>query len=180
MVIESTGFSIFNLADRFIELLLAPINYAEMLWIAVPLVLTLFLTEIYFSRYKQEELGWNSAYGNALVLLFVSVDIFRYLFNNNMLENMTTKLAIALAVTIMAIMLTFVNFLHILPEDLAYGLSSKLPINFLAYLALILVYSDIPADFQTFLASAGILVLFAAAIILFRKLIPISIEEIDY
>ncbi len=48
MVIESTGFSIFNLADRFIELLLAPINYVEMLWIAVPLVLTLFLTEIYF------------------------------------------------------------------------------------------------------------------------------------
>ncbi|MBT3865915.1 hypothetical protein HOF78_02305 [Candidatus Woesearchaeota archaeon] len=180
MVVEVTGFSIFALKDRFIELLLAPVNYSEMLWIAVPLILALFLTEIYFSRYKQEELGWNSAYGNALVLLFVSVDIFRYLFNNNMLENMTTKLAIALAVTIMAILLTLINFLHILPENLAYGLSSKLPVNFLAYIALILVYSDIPADFMTFIASVGILVLFAAAIILLRKLIPVSIEEVEY
>ena len=180
MAVEVTGFSFFTLKERFIELLIAPITYSEMLWIAIPLVLTLFLTELCFSRYKLEELGWNSAYGNALVLLFVSVDIFRYLFNNNMLETLSVKLAIALAVTLMAIFLTMINFLHILPENLAYGLSSKLPINFLAYIALILVYSDIPADYTTFLSSIGLLVLFAAAIILIRSLIPASVEEVEY
>jgi len=179
-MIEVSTFSFHDLVERFVELLLAPINYKEMLWIAVPLVLTLFLTEIYFSRYKTEELGWNSAYGNALVLLFVAVDIFRYLFNNNLLENLSIKLAIGITVAALAVLLTLINFMHILPEQFAYGLSSKLPMNFIAYISLILIYSDIPVDLLSIIASLGILLLFVALILLFRSLIPSVIEEVSY
>ena len=178
--VVSTGLSLPAIKDRFIEILLAPINYKEMLWIAIPLVLTLFLTELYFSRYKLEELGWNSAYGNALVLIFVAVDIFRYLYNHNLLENMSIKLAIALTVSALGIVLTMLNFFHILPENLAYGLSSKLPMNFIAYIALILIYSKIPVDSTTLIASLGLLVTMSAVIILLRSLIPASLEEVDY
>ena len=109
-VTESSSLAI---VDRFVDLLLAPAQFTQMLWMAVPLVLTIFLMELYFSRYSAEELGWNSAYGNALVLLFVTVDLFRYLYNNNLLEMMSLKLALALAVAILAILLTMINFLHI-------------------------------------------------------------------
>ncbi len=180
MVNEVASFSILAIKDRFIELSLAPINYTEMLWMAVPLVLTILLMEIYFSRYSSEELGWNSAYGNALVLLFVTVDLFRYLYNNDLLELMTLKLALALAVAIMAMLLTLINFLHILPEKIAYGLSSKLPMNFIAYMALILIYSELPIDFATIIASIGLFVLFAIIILLVRSIIPKSVEGVSY
>jgi hypothetical protein len=180
MAIVVAEISITAIKDRFIELLLAPVEHLEMLWIAAPLILALFLTEIYFSRYKGEELGWNSAYGNALVLLFVALDIFRYLYNNNLLDTLNIKLAIALAVSIMAVLLMMVNFLHMFPEHIAYGLSSKLPMNFLAYVALILVYSNIPIDILTLISSTGLLVIFSAIIILIRSLIPTSVEEIHY
>ena len=180
MAIGVMDISVSSLKDRFIELLLAPSQHTEMLWLAIPLVLTLFLTELYFSRYKSEELGWNSAYGNAMVLLFVSLDIFRYLYNSNLLQTLTVKLALAFAVAIMAILLTLINFLHVIPERMAYGLSSKLPMNFLAYISLILIYSDIPIDVVTIISSAAILVIISLTLILFRSLIPSTMEEVEY
>jgi hypothetical protein len=176
-VTESSSLAI---VDRFVDLLLAPAQFTQMLWMAVPLVLTIFLMELYFSRYSAEELGWNSAYGNALVLLFVTVDLFRYLYNNNLLEMMSLKLALALAVAILAILLTMINFLHILPEGFAYGLSSKLPMNFIAYTALILIYSEIPIDITTLISSAGLFILFAAIILVIRSIIPKSVEGVSY
>jgi hypothetical protein len=180
MAIGVMDISVSSLKDRFMELLLAPTQYTEMLWLAIPLALTLFLTELYFSRYKTEELGWNSAYGNAMVLLFVSLDIFRYLHNNNMLETLTIKLALAFAVAIMAVLLTLINFLHIIPEKMAYGLSSKLPMNFIAYISLILIYSNIPIDLLTVIGSAVLLVIVSLVLILLRSLIPSSVEEVEY
>ncbi len=178
MVVDAFSFT--GIGDRFLDLLLAPVQYSEMLWIAIPLVLTLVLTELYFSRYKAEALGWNSAYGNALVLVFVAVDIFRYLYNHALLETMSLKLAVAIALTMLAIILTVCNFLHLLPENVAYGLSAKLPMNFLAYLALLLVYSEVPIDWLTLLAAAGLLIVFSAVIILLQMIIPSSVEEVEY
>tara|TARA_Y100000310_G_scaffold133889_1_gene132864 strand:+ start:3598 stop:4140 length:543 start_codon:yes stop_codon:yes gene_type:complete len=180
MVIGVTDISLVSLKDRFMELILAPSQYTEMLWIAIPLTLTLFLTELYFSRYKSEELGWNSAYGNALVLIFVSLDIFRYLYNNNLLETLTIKLALAFAVAIMAVLLTLVNFLHIIPEKMAYGLSSKLPMNFIAYISLILIYSSIPIDLLTIICSATFLIIISLLLIILRSIIPSKVEEVIY
>ncbi|MBT3262501.1 hypothetical protein HN992_00210 [Candidatus Woesearchaeota archaeon] len=180
MVAEVTEIPFFILLDRFKEIFLAPANYPEMLWIAAPLIITLFLTELYFSRYQFEELGWNSAYGNALVVVFVALDIFRYLFNHQMLETMSLKLALAISVAMLAVLLTVINFLHILPENMAYGLSSKLPLNFIAYIGLILIYSEIPIDFLTLAASIVLLVIVSTVIILLRSLIPTSTEVAEY
>jgi len=166
-----------SIVERFVEIVYAPFNHPEMLWIATPLILMLFLTEIYFSRYKLEELGWNSAYGNSLVLLFVSVDLFRYLYNNNLLDTITIKTALAITVALMAAFLILINFIHLLPEDMAYGLSSKLPMNFIAYMAIIFVYSPILPDLAAIIASLIFLVLMALLIILLRSVIPTAIEE---
>tara|TARA_Y100000310_G_scaffold342624_1_gene446634 strand:- start:2815 stop:3351 length:537 start_codon:yes stop_codon:yes gene_type:complete len=166
-----------TLQERFVEILLAPINYTEMLWIATPLIMVLFLTEIYFSRYKFEELGWNSAYGNVLVLLFVSIDLFRYLYNNDLLETVTVKTALAIAVSLMAFLLILINFFHLLPQETAYGMSSKLPINFIAYLSIIFVYSPIKVDISAFIASMTLLVIFSIIIMAIRSTIPTVIED---
>jgi len=163
--------------DRFVEVLTAPITYKEMLWIATPLILLLFLTEIYFSRYKFEELGWNSAFGNSLLLLFVSIDLFRYLYNNDLLDTITIKTALAIAVLLMAIFLILIDFFHLIPENVAYGMSSKLPMNFIAYMSIILIYSPIPLDLATLIAAFGLLVIFSSIVVLLRSIIPTAIED---
>ena len=43
-------------------------------------VVTLIMT-LYFGRHRDEELGWNTAFGNSLTLLFVSIDLFRYIYH---------------------------------------------------------------------------------------------------
>ncbi|MBD3354899.1 hypothetical protein GF361_02850, partial [Candidatus Woesearchaeota archaeon] len=58
--------------SRFMELVTAPYHHSELLWITIPLVAALILMDIYFGRYKKEELGWNTAVGNTLALAFVA------------------------------------------------------------------------------------------------------------
>ena len=56
-----------------------------------------------------------------------------------------------------------------LPKTIAFGLSSKLPINFLAYCAIIFVYTDIPADWVTL----GGLSLFLLLLFIVMKMIDL-------
>ena len=56
----------------------------EVLWILAPLVITLILMEMYFGRYKEEELGWNTAFGNTLILIFISANLIHHLHINQM------------------------------------------------------------------------------------------------
>src|SRR3989344_5233011 len=71
--------------DRALELAMQPSIHKDMLILLLPLLATLFVMQIYFSRYKREELGWNSAFGNSIVLLFVGISLIAYLLKNDML-----------------------------------------------------------------------------------------------
>ena len=52
-----------EVVSRFIELLLAPANNIDMIWMVIPLLVSTFLMTIYFGKYRKEELGWNTAFG---------------------------------------------------------------------------------------------------------------------
>lgn len=162
--------------DRFLALLTAPVDFPDMLWILSPLVLTMLLIELYFARYKFEELGWNSAFGNVLVLLFVAIDLFRFLYVHNELTYIGARNILVITLTVVGILLSVANFLHVWSKKFAYGISDKLPVNFLAYMTVLLVYSDLPIDFVTLIASIGILVIFVGVILGLKYLIPKAIE----
>lgn len=138
-----------HIFDRFLEILLAPYQHPEMLWIGIPLLITIFMMEFYFARYRGEELGWNTAYGNAIVLIFVSVDLIRHTYIVGELFYFNIKTFALFLLIVDGLILTLINFYHLLPKNFAFGLSSKLPINFLAYCAIIFIYTEIPADMFT-------------------------------
>ncbi len=166
----------FIIAERFVDLLTAPFTYTDMLWTLTPLFLTAVFMELYFARYKFEDMGWNSAYGNVLVLIFVAIDLFRYLHVHNELTYLTPRNILVISLTIIGIALSVSNFLHAWSKKLAYGISGHLPINFLAFMAVLLVYSGLPIDFITFISSIGILILLAAFILLIKYIVPKAIE----
>lgn len=162
---------------RLVEIIYAPKNFPGMIWIMIPLVIAILLMEFYFGRYKAEELGWNTAFGNSLVLIFVAVDLFRHLSEVNALY-FGLKAAVALSVVFLGVLLTSMQFFHVLPKELAYGVSDKFSINVIAYLAVILVYSDIPIDWVTALA----VIIFSVGLYLIagliHYLIPTVLEEV--
>ena len=159
---------------RFIELLFAPLKNTEMLWLLVPIIINMLVLEFYFSRYKEEELGWNTAFGNSLVLIFVAVMLAKYLYTNELLGD-SFKLAVVSGVLIIGFILTTIDFFHLVPRHIAFGISSKLPINFLSYAAIILVYTDrvaLPLDYITGSAFFIMLVLIFIFVGLLHVLIP--------
>lgn len=173
---------------RSLEMLKQPFLNTEMLWILLPLLAALFLIELYFGRYKKESLGWNSAVGNSLVLFFVAVNLFSYLYRNKILWSVSfisqgmymtalAKSIITFFILLESILLLVLNFFHLMPKNLAFGVSSALIINFIGVMAIILVYSTIPFDIITLLA---ILFLFIGTALLFKILqilIPKSEES---
>ena len=179
---QIAGVFIPTLAQRFWDVVTAPIRIPGMLWIVVPLVIALLLMEFYFSRYTREELGWNTAVGNSLVLIFVSIDLLRHIFGDTNFLQMDVaqlfvveKTIIALAVAAGAFLLLFTEFFHWLPKKFAFFVSSSLPVNLIAYLAIILVYSSIPLDIYTIIS--GVL-LFVLLLLLF-KLIYVVVPTAD-
>lgn len=139
------------------EMLLAPVDHSNMLWIVAPLALSLFIMIVYFSRYTKEELGWNTAVGNSLLLVFVAVDLLRYIYTNPFVETpievggfpLPLKLAVALLVLLEGFTLAFADFFHFLPKKIAFFLCSTIPVNLTAYVAITIVYTNIPFDVST-------------------------------
>ena len=62
----------------FLKLTLVP----EILWSVLPLAISTLVVLAYFQRYEVEREGWNGYLANALVLLFVSMSLFRYIYGS--------------------------------------------------------------------------------------------------
>ena len=145
---------------RFMDLVTAPYHHSELLWIAIPLVIIVLLMEFYFGRYVKEELGWNTAVGNSVVLLFVAMDLYRYLYTSSPFKDFFNYIFInakgvfiATIIALEGFWLLFANFFHILPKKLAFFTSASLQINMTAYVAIVLVYSNLELDWATIIAA---------------------------
>ena len=119
--------------SRFVDLVTAPYYHRELLWITIPLIIVLLLMEFYFGRYEKEELGWNTAVGNALVLLFVAMDLYRHIYEQSVYKDFlnfifveSRGVFIASIVALEGFWLLFANFFHILPKRFAFFASASL------------------------------------------------------
>lgn len=163
--------------ERFIEFLAAPLIHPDMLRVIIPLVLAIILSEIYSGRYKFEELGWVTAYTNGLILLFVSVDLLWFLSTKKALFPITVGSALTFSLILDGILLGLVNLLHALPKKFIFQINSTLPLNLVAYIIVVLVYSNMIFDFITLFA----VLVFVTIVVLFSEfiwfLIPETFEE---
>lgn len=142
----------------FLKLLYAPLLYPEMLWILIPLIIAIILTETYFRKYPREGLGHHSSLENSVFMIFVLFNLAYYLVNNpSAIKTYVVALFGIYAVTVIAL-----DFYHKLPTKTFMKLSSKFIIGFKTYIFIVLVYSDILLkvtffDLFSMVVSAGIL-----------------------
>ncbi|MEW6748393.1 MAG: hypothetical protein AB1295_01655 [Candidatus Micrarchaeota archaeon] len=173
---EAMGLA-YAVQGRLIELLLAPLNNQDMLWTAIPLLIaTLFMT-LYFGRNRKEELGWNTAFGNTMVFLFVAINIIRTMYNYGgswesvMSNELYFTLSLGLAGA--SFLLMYMTYFHLLPKGFAFFIFSAPPINVTVYVIMTLVYADVPPDHLTALAGVAFLVLILIVGTLLKFLISI-------
>jgi len=157
---------------RFIVLIEAPMKNESMLWAAIPLVIsTLFMT-LYLGKYKKEELGWNTAFGNTMVFLFVSINLIHEMFVKSGgswagIFSQSFYSTITIALTVAAFLLMLITYYHLLPKRVAFFLFSAAPVNVAVYILISIVYAGVPADWMTF----GAAILFFIVIFTIVKLI---------
>ena len=157
--------------ERFIEIIKSPANNPDMLWLLLPLIAALILLEFYFGRYKEEELGWNTAFGNSLALIFIAILLAKHLYDHQILYDLS-KISVVSSVLMMGVLLAILDFYHLLPEEIAFKISAKLPVDFLAFIAIVLVYTSIKLDWITAAAFFAVLVVLVILIWLVHTLSP--------
>ena len=162
--------------QRFVELVSAPFNNPEMIWITFPLIITLIMIELYFGKYRSERIGWNTALTNTLVLVFVSLSLFQFIFRQEgeMLFKIfyVPSFYIALTILLLGVLLFIIDFFHLIPEGLAFIISAHLPINITAYTAIVLVYTSIPLDLATILAWLLLIIILGVFFFLIKLTLP--------
>jgi membrane protease YdiL (CAAX protease family) len=104
----------------------------------------------YFGRYKNEQLGWNTAFGNNIALLFVGLNLLQVLWQKELL--LSSKAFFIYFLMFYNIIQLIINYFHLVPKGISFIINSTLPVNFMNYFAIIIVYSQISLDFITLIA----------------------------
>lgn len=178
--------------QRLWDLIAAPFRHQEMLWIIFPLLLTLIVLEFYFDRHGDEELGWAAAVANSLVLFIVAIDLVKHSFPGDTPWQVLSQVVLAvftsaelslepqvliliLFVGTLGVIVTLINYYHLLPRKLAFEVSGHPPVNYLAYLAIVIVYTShtghaVPLDIPTLVAAALLYVFLLLVFFYVRKM----------
>jgi hypothetical protein len=162
------------------DIFIAPFTSTHILWIVLPLIIILILIHLYFGRYRTEELGWNSAFGNSISLLWVSAILWRFLLDKyrwttliSEPEAMKSLIVIGILTLWVLILLVF-NFFHIVPRKFAFIISSADSVYILAYIIIAAIVGGFVLDEKTLIAAIGLFIIMLIALQLIKHLIPIS------
>jgi len=169
----------------FFDIFSSPFEKQEILWVVFPLILSLLFMEVYFGRWRNEKLGWNSAFANAVILLFVSINLLHVLWNQYSSSSLVpfsvlTKFIVVFIIAMQAVLLMIVVYLHAFPKNLSFLIASPLIINIFAFLAIVLIYSNIPFNLPTLISSIIIYLMLFLMFTGIKSLIPPSLEARHY
>ncbi len=163
-----------NLITMSWRLLKSPWTSLDGLWIVLPLVLIMVLIQFYFGRHRSEELGWNSAFGNAISLLWICVILWKFLIvNYSFGEPLINKFFLMIALSLLVFALLFCNFFHILPKKFAFVVSSD-TLYILGYISISFVIGRIEITWFSILSAAVLFFAFFYALELLTILVPMT------
>ncbi len=180
------GFVFLMVIPSMWSILSAPFTSPDMLWIVTPLLISMTLMQLYFGRNRDEELGWNTAFGNSISLIFVSINLLQFIYNQfgwsgfNIINPVSNKIYLVLVLGLISLVQLIVNYYHLISKRIAFFINSAVPTNMTAYISIVLVYTDIPLNLSTFFAAFCLLALFIVIFNWFKSLIPMSEEAENY
>lgn len=142
--------------NYFRELVFAPVNHPELIPNLLPIIFGAIVIELYFGKHTQEELGWNTSVGNAVIWITTAVSLL-----------MTTSLSQAEEIATYGLLgggifVGYMNFFHKWSSGLAFRISSSAVVYTLAYVLVVMANTSVPIN-ETSLKAAGVFILAANA-----------------
>jgi hypothetical protein len=159
------------------QILGAPFQNPSILWFGLPLLVALIIFELNLKedkrwRPKGSEDNLKQALPNAIVLLFISIDLFRITFSGgDILSRLLSGDFIASAIVLLLCAAIFlIDYFHEFPKKKILGFSAHLPANALAYSMMVVVYDAIPFDASMICGTALFTILLAVLFYLVSRL----------
>lgn len=109
---------------------------ASLWWFLAPVILLWIALEIYFGKYKKEQLGWNTSLGNAVTLTWISVESMRFLFDTQP-DNFWFRFGLITAIILYALMIIYFSFSHKISPKATYTLASPNAVYFLCMVTIL-------------------------------------------
>ncbi len=129
------------------EVLGTPFRGHHLWWQLAPIFLLWVVLEIYFDRHKHEELGWNTALGNAITLFWISISGMQQLFNHRPNEPFLWSNAFMVALIMLyALFVTYISFGHKLGARVTYVLAYPTIIYYLSMFAIFWGYKALAVN----------------------------------
>jgi hypothetical protein len=171
--------------NRFLEMMLVPLDDPEIIWAAAPLIIALVFMTFYFGRYKGEELGWNTAFGNTMVFIFMAINLIKKMYFDTgigtidgILDN-PLYLLLSIGLILAGFLLMFITYFRLIPKELAFFMFSTPPLNVTIYVITTMIYSDVPADLITLVAALILLVIILVVTTILKNLVYVFLGEKD-
>jgi len=166
-----------NILAGFKEIFSAPFRDPSILWLLIPIILFWFILEIYFGKYKQEKIGWNTTLGYGLSMFWIVVISFKTLFENNFELFGIDKLIFLIIISAYSIFIIYVSFTHKLKEKIFFLFTSPTLVYYLLAIAILWVHGLLNISFWVFI---DLIILYIIILILetiMKKLIPAASED---
>jgi hypothetical protein len=165
-----------GMLDAFLDILKSPFVDLSILWVLIPIISLWLVLEIYFGRYKSESLGWNTALGNGISLLWVNIENMRYLFSQQP-ENFLVRFIPVGMIIFYGIFIVYISFTHKFSSKITYALAAPTPIYFLSSVSALWGHGSLKLTwfviFDLFMLYLFCLIIFT----LIRRFLPEVSEE---
>lgn len=125
-----------NPIEALTEFVYAPVNHPDLLPSLIPLILGAVVIELYFGKYEQEELGWNSSVGNSIIWFATGLTLL-LTQELNVLERYATYFLLGVGGVV-----GYMDFFHKWSSTVAFLISSSGIVYSLAYVTVVFVRTD--------------------------------------
>ena len=166
-----------NLISGFNEILSAFTKDPSIWWLIAPVVLFWVIIEIYFGRYKNERLGWNTALGNGLSMFWIVVISLKALFDKNLGLYSNDKLFFIIFIAVYSFFIILISFTHRIKESLFFLIASPTIVYFLSLVAILWINNLLLIDLWITIDLVILYILVLIAEFLLRKIVPAASEE---
>jgi len=161
-----------NILAGFKEIFSAPFRDLSILWLLIPLIIFWLVMEVYFGRYKEEKLGWNSALGYGLSMFWIVVISLRTLFENNFELFSIDKLLFVIVVAVYSVLIIYISFTHRLTAKIFFLFTAPTLVYYLFGIAVLLVNDLLDISLWVIIDLIILYIILLIFEMILKKLIP--------
>jgi len=165
-----------GMLDALWEIVKSPFSDLSVLWFLTPILILWLVLELYFGRYKSEELGWNTALANAISLVWVNIESMRFLFSTHPEPFLLRFIPLSLILTYGGFII-YISFTHKFSGNITYTLASPTPIYFLSTISVLWGHGNLILTWFVIMVLIILYPVIMGIFALIRRLLPEISEE---